>query len=263
MRTILGYNMRSFVAFICLLAAILVSTNIIIKKQKDDGLLLNVSGRQRMLTQQMVKEVLICFNIAVRNKQDELEVWKKKLLSTMELFQSILYALEDGGKVPVNLPMSEFRECPPPATKEIADQIAKVFFIWVSIKNNIDKAIYSEFSDIDSMNYIINNNMSLLEEIDKAVLLMQYNAERKVKLMSQIQTVAIGAGVIIVIFSIVMIKRNIVDPIQDFTEAAESMSMGKLDYKLKSSDLKEIAALSQSMNRLRISTIKIMEMINR
>lgn len=265
MRTILGYTMRSFIAFLCLLTAILISTHMITKQQKNDGLLLNISGRQRMLTQKMVKEALICFNLAARNRHKDLKNWKEQLLSTMKLFESILYALKDGGKVPLNYDMTEFRQCPPAATKDIGVQLEKVFIIWISMKNNIDKSLYSEFTDIDSMNYVINNNMELLQEMDKGVLLMQYNAEHNVQLMALIQSVAVAAGVIIILFSMFMIKANIVEPIQYFTEAAESMSMGKLDYEIRTrtSGLKEIEALSKSMNRLRITTIKVINMVKK
>lgn len=261
MKTILGYNMRSFIAFLCLLTAILISTNIIIKLQKDDGLILNISGIQRMLTQKMVKEGLICFNLASRNRHDELKIWQDQLLETMHIFESTLYTLKNGGEI--TLSSHQVRQCPPAATQQISDQIEKVFLVWVSIKNNIDKVIYSKFSDIDAMNYVVNNNMELLDEMDKAVLLMQYNAEQNVKLMSQIQSFAVAAGVVIVIFSMFMIKLNIVDPIKDFIDVAESMSMGRLHSELRTSGLKEIVELSQSMNRLRISTIKMMQMLNR
>ncbi len=264
MRTILGYTMRSFIAFLCLLVAILISTNIIIQQQKDDGLILNISGRQRMLTQKMIKEALICFNLSARDGQEDLKKWQEELLSTMELFESILYALKDGGKVPIDpQQIAQFRECPPAATQEIAIQLEKVFLVWVSIKNSLDKAIYSRFTDVDAINYLINNNIALLEAMDRGVLLMQYNAERNVKLMSQIQSVAIAVGVVIVIFSMFMIKLNIVDPINDFTQAAESISMGKLHSEIRPSGLKEIMELSKSMDRLRISTIKMMRMINK
>lgn len=263
MRTILGYIMRSFIAFLCLLTAILISTTQITKQQKDDGLILNISGRQRMLTQQMVKETLICFNLAARNRQSDLERLKAQVFSTMKVFESTLYALKDGGKVPLNFNMTQFRECPPAATKEIDLQLEHVFSIWISIKNNIDKLLYSGCTDVEPMNYVINNNMELMEEMDKAALLMQYNAERKVKLMAQIQVVSIVVGIIIIIFSILMIKVNIVNPLNYITEAAESMSMGNLNYDLKRSGLKEIVALSQSMDRLRISTKKVLERLNR
>lgn len=262
MRTILGYTMRSFIAFLCLLTAILISTTMITKQQKDDGLLLNISGNQRMLTQKMTKEALICFNLAGKNRQEDMEKWKEQVFSTMKVFESTLYALKDGGRVPLNFAMTEFRQCPPAATKEIDIQLEKVFSIWISIKNNIDRLLYSESTDVDAMNYLVNNNMSLLEEMDKAVLLMQYNAERKVKLMAQIQIVSIAVGIFIVIFSIIMMKINIVNPIKYITKAAEAMSISNLNYELKTSGLREIEALAESMNRLRISTMKAMERLH-
>ncbi|MBF0257542.1 MAG: type IV pili methyl-accepting chemotaxis transducer N-terminal domain-containing protein [Desulfamplus sp.] len=255
--------MRSFIAFLCLLTAIFISTTQITKLQRDDSLILNISGRQRMFSQKIIKEVLICFNLAANKKNKALDTWKEQALSTMKVFEATLYALKDGGQVPVDIGMTQFRECPPAVTAEINTQLEKVFAIWILVKNNIDRTIYSEFTDINAINYVIDNNMKLLEEIDKTCLLMQYNAEHKVRLMAQIQAVSIMVGVAIVIFSIFMIKTNIVDPIKYFTETAEAMSMGDLQHELRTSDgLKELSELSRSMNRLRISTIKVMERLN-
>lgn len=263
MRTILGYTMRSFIAFLCLLTAIFISTTQITKQQKDDGLILNISGRQRMLTQQIIKEVLICSNMAARNRQVDLNKLKAEVFATIKVFESTLYALKDGGRVPINSTMAQFRECPPAATKEIDSQLEHVFSIWISIKNNIDRVLYSECTDSDAMTYVVNHNMELMQEIDKAVLLMQYNAERKVKLMAQIQIFSIAVGIMVVIFSILMIKINIVNPINYIAKAAEAMSMGNLNYDLKRGGLKEIVELSKSMDRLRVSTVKVMERLNR
>ncbi|MBF0467354.1 MAG: type IV pili methyl-accepting chemotaxis transducer N-terminal domain-containing protein [Desulfamplus sp.] len=267
MRTILGYTMRSFIAFLCLMTAIFLSTTQITNQQKDDSFILNISGRQRMLVQKIVKDILICFNLVsnqkANKKNDDVKIWKEQVLSSIKVFESTLYALKDGGKVPVDIGMTQFRECPPAVRGAINTQLEKVFIVWISLKNNIDRIIYSEFTDISAINYVINNNMKLLEEMDSAGLLMQYNAEDKVRLMAKIQAASIMVGVAIVIFSMFMTKINIVDPIKYFTEAAESMSMGDLKHELRTADkLKELSELSRSMNRLRISTIKMMERLN-
>ena len=60
--TILGRLSLAFLLFFILLVSIFTVTKSVINTQKDDGLIVNLSGRQRMLTQRMTKETLIYAN---------------------------------------------------------------------------------------------------------------------------------------------------------------------------------------------------------
>ena len=60
--TILGRLSFAFILFFILLVSIFTVTQTVISTQKDDGLVVNLSGRQRMLTQRMTKETLIYAN---------------------------------------------------------------------------------------------------------------------------------------------------------------------------------------------------------
>jgi methyl-accepting chemotaxis protein len=261
MNTILGRTTLSFLAFICLLAAILASTILVTNQQKDDGLIVNLSGRQRMLSQKMTKETLIFFNLAGRGADAELAIWKEQVLSTIKVFHVTLNALKDGGAAPLNLSMSKHRDVPPAATSEIREQLEKVVFLWKPIQTNIQHVLETNGQDLSAMNYVIDNNVALLQAMDRAVFLMQYNAERKVALMVKIQAVAIGFGALIVILSLLLLRKSVVKPIGTLIQAADLMSKGDLQREILSSGMKEIADLSRSLNRMRVSLIKMMEIV--
>jgi methyl-accepting chemotaxis protein len=261
MNTILGRTTLSFLAFICLLAAILASTILVTNQQKDDGLIVNLSGRQRMLSQKMIKETLIFFSLAGRGADAELAKWKEQVLSTMKVFHVTLNALKDGGAAPLDLSMSKYRDAPPAATNEIREQLEKVVFLWNPIQTNIQHVLETNGQDLSAMNYVIENNVALLQAMDRAVSLMQYDAERKVAMMVKIQAVAIGIGALIVILSLLLLRKSVVKPIGALIQAADSMSRGDLQREILSSGMKEIADLSRSLNRMRVSLMKMMEMV--
>jgi methyl-accepting chemotaxis protein len=255
MRMILG-----FLAFLCLLGGVLFTTITVTEQQKDDGLIVNLSGRQRMLTQKMTKEILIFSNMA-QNKvgQNELNRWKEQVDLTMRVFETTLFALKDGGQAPLNLRMTQFRLSPSAGTEKIREQLDQVVKLWLLFRDNIQILLQSKGTDSQALEYIIINNVELLSQMNKAVFQMQEEAERKVALMVKVQTIAMGIGLTICVFSIFLIKASIVNPIQNIIQAAEAMSTGNLKQDFTASGLKEISALALSLNRMRISLAKMMK----
>ena len=74
-----------------------------LRLQEYDGIRINLSGRQRMLTQKMTKEILL-YNSGGVNKD--------AVLSTIKVFDTTLIALKDGGDAPLDLSMTEFKAIP-------------------------------------------------------------------------------------------------------------------------------------------------------
>jgi HAMP domain-containing protein len=79
--------------------------------------------------------------------------------------------------------------------------------------------------------------------------------------MVQIQAVAIALGIVIVILALIAIRASVVNPIRTLIVSAKSMSKGDLQSEIKSSGLAEIVELSVSLNRMRVSLVKTMEML--
>lgn len=68
--------------------------------QKSDGLVINLAGRQRMLTQKMTKEL---FDFVSNKKNEKLAAGVK---NTMKVFDMTLNALVNSGKAPLSLSQS-------------------------------------------------------------------------------------------------------------------------------------------------------------
>jgi signal transduction histidine kinase len=137
-----------------------------LRLQKYDSVRINLSGRQRMLSQKMTKEILHYYFEGVN---------KDAVLSTVKVFNMTLIALKDGGDAPLDLSMTKFKAIPEMENKETKNQLEKIMNSWSTFKEKIESVL--ENNDDSSMNYIIDNNTKLLDEMDAAVVMMQHNAE--------------------------------------------------------------------------------------
>jgi GTP cyclohydrolase I len=121
--------------------------------KQQSGTVINLAGKQRMLTQKMSKEALF---IA---KGINVEKNKENLKKTSELFDKTLKGLIDGDK-DLNLLKTE--------NKEILAQLNKVKELWNSFKANIDKVIDGK-ADKATLDAIAKDNIPLLKEMNSAV----------------------------------------------------------------------------------------------
>jgi len=258
MHTILGRTITVFTTFFLLLAGALIITLYYTNLQKNDGLILTLAARQSMLSQKMTKEAQIFFDVAKWENQKELARWKEQLILTINLFETTLFTLKNGGAAPVNMRMTKFRDIPS-ASPAIEKELDKITGQWVSMGGKLKKLIDSGGKNEAALNYIIANNMSILAGMEKIVLLMQDEAEKKVYLMIRMQGLGLAISFFIVIIGIIRVKMTVVKPIKNLINAAESMSTGNLRQEIKTSGLKEITELSASLNRMRIRLVKMMD----
>ncbi|MCP5062107.1 MAG: PAS domain-containing protein [Ignavibacteriae bacterium] len=133
--------------------------------QESSGAIINIAGRQRMLTQKMSKEAL-----GVLNGIQKPETLK----STSELFQTSLSGLIYG---------EEKLHLPPVSNDIIKTQLLKVKGLWEPFQTSIN--VVAEISSSpnkisEAKNYISKNNITLLKEMNKAVKLFEENSTEKV-----------------------------------------------------------------------------------
>ena len=121
--------------------------------KQQSGTVINLAGKQRMLTQKMSKEALFMA------KGVDVDKNKEALVKTSELFDKTLKGLIAGDKE-LNLPKTE--------NKEIVAQLEKVTELWKSFKANIDKVIAGK-SDKATLEAIAKENLPLLKNMNEAV----------------------------------------------------------------------------------------------
>lgn len=121
--------------------------------KQQSGVVINLAGKQRMLTQKMSKEVFfIAKGIDVSKNTENLK-------KTEALFDKTLTGLINGDST-LNLPKTE--------NKEILAQLQKVSDLWKPFKANIDSVIAGK-ADKAILEAIAKENLPLLKEMNKAV----------------------------------------------------------------------------------------------
>ncbi|WP_052696176.1 methyl-accepting chemotaxis protein [Palaeococcus ferrophilus] len=139
-------------------------------KAKADGVVIDLAGRQRMLTQKMSKEAL-----AIAVGEDN---YREELLATAELFDKSLKALLYGGTAPIH----NKEQSIPPAPPEVQAQLKKVEALWQPFYRNVQIVATKDTSDPqfkDALEYILTHNVELLTEMNKAVGLYSGTYGRK------------------------------------------------------------------------------------
>lgn len=116
---------------------------------------LNLSGKQRMLTQKMSKEFLL---VALGHEKESNQL---NLLETYTLFERTLKGLRDGDKT-LGLPGTK--------SEAIRKQLAVVENLWANFKPVVSAATDPTGTiSTDSINKLAANNLPLLKEMNKAV----------------------------------------------------------------------------------------------
>lgn len=107
-----------------ILVVLVATTLFVVHKQKSDGLVINLAGRQRMLTQKMSKEVLHLFYLRTTGGSGEKEV-EKALENTKNIFDVTLNALISSGYAPLTLKLDGPKKMLPPASGAALLQLKK------------------------------------------------------------------------------------------------------------------------------------------
>lgn len=124
------------------------------KVNNQMGVVINLSGRQRMLTQKMSKEMLLIYlNIEVKKNRSNLG-------KTALMFAKTLKGLVKGDK---SLNLSSTQD------KDILKQMDVVSALWLSFSKNVLPAISGAKVDLTFIRKIAKENIPLLVEMNKAV----------------------------------------------------------------------------------------------
>jgi nitrate/nitrite-specific signal transduction histidine kinase len=235
-----------FVSFLLLVAASVMATFLTIETQTADALVINLAGRQRMLTQKMTKAVLGIARDPASSYQAELE-------ETVRLFDRTLAALQDGGNVRYD---DTIVTLPATTNAAIRAQLDTVAGLWSQFHAHIevvqttsppspsfDRAVLG----VESLSLVI------LQEMDRAVQLYEAAAGAKLAHLRTIQALFFITAVGLLVAGYLTIQRTLVIPLSGLEEATQRIAAGDLRTTLGAMPVasSEIRALSHSFEEMR------------
>ncbi len=155
-----------------LLLATVGATFYTARLQEGDAVVINIAGRQRMLSQKTIKET---YTISLSESEKAAE-YRKKLRKTVDLFEKSIHGLKDGD-IELGLP--------PTTNPEILAQINKVHDIWAGIHESAEIIITVEDKTdkryLSAIEFLGAKNEDLLHEVDKVVQMYEMAASQKVR----------------------------------------------------------------------------------
>ncbi|HIP55122.1 MAG TPA: methyl-accepting chemotaxis protein [Sulfurimonas autotrophica] len=173
---------------------------------------IDLSGRQRMLSQRM--GLFVERYLRTDNEEDYLQFVKAKNLydETINMFMN----------------HKEVKAIP-----EVLTRVEKTYKYWKAHEKYVLGILKVENSMNDSISYVHEKNIKLLNTMDEAVWLYTEHSEEKNSIFIKFQYISLVIALIIILFSYIL-SREIVNHINDFvnrTKALESDNINSLNHR--------------------------------
>ena len=212
---------------------------------KDDSLLVNLSGRQRMLTQKISKNVFLLSltytdycNYIDRNKVLE------ELNGAVKLYDQTILAFLNGGDI-VNGEGAAGTIEDIGSDKDVA-QLA--YDLWVKFKASTEKVIAT--GDPEATKFIYENNLKLLKLSNDVVTALQAKADLKMAFMKNFQYLVLLLSIVILVVTYFLLNKIITKPLLTVRESMEKGKKGDLTAKIDIDTNDEIGDMARDYNAL-------------
>jgi len=222
--------------------SLIVLTIYLNQKNTKDSLIINIAGKERMLTQKISKNIFYLYN------QRELDF--NELDNAVEEFKHILDSLKNG---------DELRGISPVPTDEIALQISKVIVLWNSFNTNVQtfKELIITKNDTNDtklqvqVNSIYTSNNTLLKEVDILVSMYTQYTEQKTHTIKNFQYFGAFVLFLLIIYSLQQLK-SIETHANEFLQYSKNIINTQVENKpieyIEIDAEKEIVEVSDTLN---------------
>ncbi len=219
LRTSLGLTF----GFLILIGLLSTGTTLwTVKSQSADALVINLAGRERMLSQRVAKLALA----GMQHRQDA--SYLAQMHSAAHEWEEIFKALRDGGEVVYE---GRIVALPPTTDPLIRAQLERVWSLWqpfhlaaqAVVENPPGSPAFVQgLADVDAL------SESILTEMERAVQLYQAAASSRVAQVERIQLAFLITGALVVALGFGLIARQIIRPLERLASAAGRMAAGDL-----------------------------------
>ena len=217
-----------FLGFLLLVASSATATFLTVRAQADDALVINLAGRQRMLTQEVTWLAL-----AQPDSPD--------LAASIRLFEQTLRALRDGGTTldaagqPVVVPPA-----PDAALRSQLDDVAQD---WATFRSHL-QPVDAEALEAQAPH--------ILAHFDGVAGEFEARAEAKVARLQLIQLIFVVAALGLLAWGYFVTQRRLIGPLAALGAAARRIADGNLAEPVPPLAEDELGELGQAFDRMRV-----------
>jgi two-component system, NarL family, nitrate/nitrite sensor histidine kinase NarX len=230
-----------FTAFVLLVIISVGVTYWGLQTQQQDALVINLSGRQRMLVQQMTRLALQV------NGGDEATI--ATLQESRHMFEQTLSALRDGGSAPylensvVNLPVTH--------DPKVLAALGEVDSAWKQYHATLDEMTSSVTGPGSLQATLEQQSDDLVQKADVVVRLYEAATTAKVSRLRAIQITFLVSALVLLGVGAWITRRSLLKPLRDLGVAAKRLGEKDLDTPVQVEGPVEMQALSQAFDEMR------------
>ncbi len=233
-RTIREKSLAVLIAFVSINVIILSATLLTIHQQKDDGRIINIAGRQRMLVQKMTRQA---FGIQLGfNKPQELE-------ATMTVFDRVINGFLNGDKT---LGLRQVTDA------DIVRQLKAIHLEWNQFSNQLQVIMNGVDPEQKqaALEYVASKNEHLLQMVHQAVQLFEEKLHGKVMRLVWFQVIFILFTAGIVFWGRKLITQTISRPLEELGRLTEEVAEGNFDVEIPIRSQDEIGELAENFEQM-------------
>ena len=224
------------ILFALLMSSIIATTIYLNNKNEKDAMIINIAGKQRMLTQNISKNIFYLYSNP-KSSQNELD-------SSIEEFIYNLESLKGGNS------LSKLKESP---NIQIDRQMLQIEYLWSIFYQNIVK--FKELIQNNSnkqelqniVNVIYETNPELLYEVDALVSLHTINSEQKIRFLKNSQYFFAILILFLIIYSFLELKTMEKNALR-FLEESKKVMEQNLEEPLKHIKIEAEGELVEASN---------------
>jgi len=231
--------------FALTLVGIVVYMDITLDMQKDDSTVINIAGRERMLTQKYSKEVLQALSAG----HGDFSASDK----TAKLFELSLTAVEQGGQTYADLGMSKPLHLPGISNPGAEQKLAEVGKLWGELKAAVAAMREADIGSpayLRQANLFASLNIQTLKQMNQAVGLMAAHSAQGVVQLKNNDWMILALALTLLGALLYLVSRAITRPLSEAIVIAEKISTGDLNNKIQITSSDQIGALLSSLQRI-------------
>lgn len=237
--------------YLGLLGLLVGSTVLLLKGENEQQLALSLSERQGMLTQRMSQQ-LLGYAAVVEQGQDAL-AQREAAVSSMQVFENTLHALEKGGLAPLDLHLVHLEDIDP-ASQQVGTQLRQIREVYEPFRDQGRIVLKGNKVDRDeAVQEVLKTNTELLTEVQSAAAMIRSEIESRGEFVSRVQSVAFIIGILLTLGLMVVARVLFIQPLAQLNEASNAMSRGEVIQPIAVDGPDEIRELGSSFERLRVS----------
>lgn len=229
-----------FIAFVLLVLISVGATYWGLETQRQDALVINLAGRQRMLVQQMTRYAM---EWGDSHSDDDLSV----LREAESTFELTLTALRDGGEVPY-LP-GQVVSISPTREPELLEKLNALHAHWLEFHAALDDVALT--SSNGTIQIVQAESTDLVQDADEVVRAYQSASEARVARLRTIQIGFLVSALLLLAVSGWMTSRSLIGPLRRLEEVANRIGRNDLETRVQPEGPREMRLLAQAFESMR------------